>query len=53
MKNNSTINCEVLKEQASELHALTMSTHEMCGGRYEKSLSRAEVYFSLNGGGTF
>lgn len=49
MKNNSTINYEVLKEQAAELHALTMSTCEMCGGTYEENLDGAEAYFSLNG----
>lgn len=49
MKDNFVNNCEILKEQAAELHALIMYTCEMCGGTYEENLNGAEAYFSLNG----
>ena len=48
MKNNSTINCEVLKQQAVELDNLTNTTCEMCGGSYNENLNGATSYFTLN-----
>jgi hypothetical protein len=48
MKNEFANNLEVLKQQAIELHSLTVATCEMCGGSYEKNLNGAIVYFDLN-----
>lgn len=49
MKNEFVNNCEILRRQASELHYLTVSTCEMCGGSYEENLNGAMAYFSING----
>ena len=40
---------EVLCQKAEELHKLTTSTCEMCGGTYEENLDGATNYFNLNG----
>lgn len=40
---------EVLCRKAEELHELTVSTCEMCGGTYEENLDGAINYFNLNG----
>lgn len=40
---------EVLCRKAKELHKLTVSTCEMCGGTYEENLDGVINYFNLNG----
>lgn len=49
MKIDYTKEQEVLCRNAVELHELTVSTCEMCGGTYEKALDGAVSYFNLNG----
>lgn len=43
------VNLTILKQQAEELHELTISTCEMCGGTYEENLNGAITFFKLNG----
>lgn len=49
MKNEFISNLKILKQQAVELHNLTVATCEMCEGSYEENLNGATAYFSLNG----
>lgn len=42
-------NKKVLIKQAEELHDLTTTTCELCGGEYEENLNTATSYFMLNG----
>lgn len=49
MKNEFMNNLEILKQQAAELHDLTVDMCEMCEGTYEENLDGAESYFNLNG----
>ena len=42
-------NKNILIKQAEELHDLTVTTCEMCGGSYEENLDTATTYFLVNG----
>lgn len=49
MKDEFVKNCELLKQKAEELHDLTITTCEMCGGSYSENLNGATNYFMIDG----
>jgi len=49
MKNEFLNEQKILKQKVEELHDLTITTCEMCGGTYEENLNGASNYFNLNG----